>query len=120
MGELANECSLDPCLAGNVVAFRNDDASADGSVVERLANGPEIVGEAGVVRLEAVRAMEARPFRVELGINLGLICTRDFQFACPYKAAHEFVARQSQERSPPSSGVLNDHRQIGVFWLLGV
>jgi len=71
-------------LAGDVITFGDDDASANRSIVERRANGLEIVGEAGIVRLETIRTVEAELSRVEVRVGLRLIFTRKLKFTRPY------------------------------------
>jgi hypothetical protein len=65
------------------VAVSDRDATPNGAIVERGANGLEVVGEAGVVRLKAVGTVEAELARIEVRIDFRLIGAGHLEFACP-------------------------------------
>jgi hypothetical protein len=92
MREVANKSSLDPGLAGYVLAFNDDDAPTDRAIIERCAYGLEVVGEPAVVRLKAARPMETEMLRVKVAVGLYLIPTHDFEFARLDQPGNEFGA----------------------------
>jgi hypothetical protein len=94
--ELTDESSFDLRLASNVITLGDNNAATDGALLKRRANGLEIIGEAGVVRLETIRAMKTKRIGIEVRIGCDLIFTRNNQFARSFETTHEFVACHEQ------------------------
>jgi sugar diacid utilization regulator len=79
--ERADERAFNPCLARHGVSVDNDDAAADAAVIEGVAHRLEVFGQACVVGVEAVGAVEREVLGVEVGVDLLLVLARNLEFA---------------------------------------
>lgn len=98
--------SIDPRLAGDVIAFDHHDAATERPIVEGRLDRREVVGEPDVVRVETIRPVEPELLGGEVGVDLRLIISR-------YPRARRRGQAESRARPASDSGVGED-RGAGV------